>query len=395
MERQEKMRNNTLHNRSIYEAKTNKEINDTLEDMCIMGNIVKEEIIEEKKSNPEKFISIKEATKNENSDEFCLGLLAQNLENLGMETAITKETEKEEEKEAASTALQFLVNGMIEKKKYDMHFDLNEKRIDELLNDEEEQKKFNDNLKLKLSKEFGIPIEKIIITYPTRGSYAVQVIFQTDEFNSLNVNQIKQKFKDEPELGKLKVVHEKLVMEGCKLSKNMLDSRGNRESGWGENEKRGGYDYIPPKGWKGYGLKVIGKYDGGNDDWLAYDNNPREWAIAYHGIGRDSNDVEGITNKIYTGSFKAGSNQAYENYDDMNHPGQKVGVGVYCSPKPEVMEKYSGTSTTVVNGKKYKMGFMMRVKPDKIRTSKSKPDYWVLNGTTDEMRPYRLMLKEL
>ena len=29
----------------------------------------------------------------------------------------------------------------------------------------------------------------------------------------------------------------------------------------------------------------------------------------------------------------------------------------------------------------------MRVKPDKIRCPKSKSDYWVLNGTTNEMRP--------
>ena len=36
----------------------------------------------------------------------------------------------------------------------------------------------------------------------------------------------------------------------------------------------------------------------------------------------------------------------------------------------------------------------MRVKPDKIRISEIIPDYWVLDGTTNEMRPYRIMLKE-
>ena len=55
-------------------------------------------------------------------------------------------------------------------------------------------------------------------------------------------------------------------MEGCKLSPNMLDSRGNREIGWGEGEKRGGFDYYPPKGWKGFGLKVWDRYDNGNND---------------------------------------------------------------------------------------------------------------------------------
>ena len=46
------------------------------------------------------------------------------------------------------------------------------------------------------------------------------------------------------------------------------------------------------------------------------------------------------------------------------------------------------------NGKNYLMGFMMGVKPDKIRISSSTQDYWVLNATTDEMRPYRIMVKE-
>ena len=37
----------------------------------------------------------------------------------------------------------------------------------------------------------------------------------------------------------------------------------------------------------------------------------------------------------------------------------------------------------------------MRVKPDRIRTSKERPQYWILDGTTDEMRPYRILLKEV
>ena len=43
--------------------------------MCLLGSIMKEEI---KKSNPEKFISIQEATKEENKSKgtFYLGVLA-------------------------------------------------------------------------------------------------------------------------------------------------------------------------------------------------------------------------------------------------------------------------------------------------------------------------------
>ena len=53
----------------------------------------------------------------------------------------------------------------------------------------------------------------------------------------------------------------------------------------GSKWKKGGWRYYPPKnGWKGFGLKVLNKYDGGNNDWLAHNGNRNEWAISYHGI---------------------------------------------------------------------------------------------------------------
>ena len=290
------------------------------------------------------------------------------------------------------------MSGLTDKKKYNFHFDFDEEKNEKLLNDLEEQKKFNDKLRKKLSKEYNIPEDKIIITCPQRGSYQVQVIFQDDKFNDDNFDpqNFKDKFnnndKEFQELCHLKKVHQDVIMNACKLNQNMLDSRGNRESGWGENEKRGGRDYIPPKGWKGYGLKVYGKYDGGNNDWLAYNGNKNEWCVAYHGVGGAS--VPNAVNLIYTGGFKVGPNQVHANADDLNHPGQQVGIGVYCSPNPNVMDQYAGYSITKINGKNYKMGFMMRVKPDKIRISSSTPDYWVLDGTVNEMRPYRILIKE-
>ena len=73
-----------------------------------------------------------------------------------------------------------------------------------------------------------------------------------------------------------------------------------------------------------------------------------------------------------------------------------VGKGVYCSPDPNIMEEYAGYADPKanLNGKNYLLGFMMRVKPDKIRIAEGRESYWVLDGTTKEMRPYRLMIKE-
>ena len=397
LRRQEQLRKNK-------QSQNKESVSQLLEDMCILGNFMKEDIIQKKIIQPEKFITIEDALrKNEYDSFFCLGILAKQLEDIGIVTAIEKNEAKDIESiNMSSTILQFIMNGFIEKKKFRLHFDLGEKRNEELLSDSKEQEKFNTKLKQKLSLEFKIPEEKIIITEPQKGSYQVQVIFESDDFNigKEDFLQLIEKCKNEEEfkeLSYLKEIHTKLIMEGCKLNPNILDAKGNRRYGWGVGEKRGGLDYIPPtNGWIGFGLNVLNKYDGGNNDWLAYNGNKNEWAVAYHGIGTKVRcNVEDATANIINGeNFIVGKGQFYENYDDENHKGEKVGKGVYCSPDPNVMEDYASSSNIVVNGTNYKMGFMMRVKPDKIRCPKSKSDYWVLNGTTNEMRPYRIMVKD-
>ena len=399
----------------IHEEKIkNKKINETLEDMCIYGNIMKEEILEEKEKNPEKFIEIEEALKLEEKDQglFALGLLAQNLESLGIMTAIEKkgkgpkeendveEGESNDEKmddkdDVSATCLQFITNGLISKKKYDLHFDLGEKRNNEILNNKKEYKKFKENLKLKLSKDYNISKDKIIITFPQRGSVKVQVIFQSDEFNHLDLNEFKAKFEKDDEfeeLKNLKEIHTDVIMGACKLTKNMLDPRGNRSEGWAIGENRGNKPYNPPIGWTGIGLKVFDKYE--DNTWIGMDNSQGEWCVAYHGVGRDnkSDEVKKITGLIYKGAFKPGKNQVHSECDDQYHPGKKVGEGVYCTPKIETAEEYSGYSS--INGKNYKTVLMVRVKPEAIRGCEDSEDYWVVNGTTDEIRPYRILYKK-
>ena len=78
---------------------------------------------------------------------------------------------------------------------------------------------------------------------------------------------------------------------------------------------------------------------------------------------------------------------------DVFHPGQKVGRGVYCTPSIKTAgDYYSGISE--INGIKYKTVLMVRVKPEAIRNCKCYDDYWVVNGTTDEIRPYRILYKK-
>ena len=216
---------------------------------------------------------------NENQGLFALGLLSNNLQKLGIETVIEKESNNDDNN-AGLTFVQFLSNGMINKKKYDLHFEFGEQKNNELLNNKNEFEKFKTNLKLKLSKDYNIPPEKIIVTLPQKGSLHVQVIFQSEEFNNLNKKQFIDKFKNDPEfaeLSNLKDIQEDAIMGGFKLRADMLDPEGNRNSGWAVGEKRGGKDYEPPIGWNGIGLKVKGKFDNGNNTWIGMDNSPGEW----------------------------------------------------------------------------------------------------------------------
>ena len=119
-----------------------------------------------------------------------------------------------------------------------------------------------------------------------------------------------------------------------------------------------------------------------------------EWCVAYHGVGcyRELNEVKDITGKIIVGGFKKDPRQAHSKCDDVFHRGKKVGEGIYCTPLIKIAEEYAGKSQ--INGISYKIVLMVRVKPHAIRKCVCQNDFWVVNGTYDEIRPYRILYKK-
>ena len=94
--------------------------------------------------------------------------------------------------------------------------------------------------------------------------------------------------------------------------------------------------------------------------------------------------------------------QIFKDYDDIYHPGQKVGRGVEFFHDPKKLDEYFEFSSlrNVINikEKKYISALMVRVKPDKIRCPNGDDDAkgsWILNSSDDEIRPYRILLKEV
>ena len=354
----------------------------TISDMASMGAITREFIEVHSQEHPEKYMPTPQALNSPDQDFFILGVVSDYLNKQGVVTAIEKRDpnplSKEKLKEI-DTFLQFLINGLTNLKKHELRFDFGWEKNNLILSDPKDQQAFMDELKVSLSKGFNIKTNEIIITYPRSGSVLVTVIFLSEDFNNITVNKVQSILATHsPDYNNLLSIDSRLVLDGILLNPELLDHKGdNKNQGWGQNEQRGGRPYYPPKGWIGYGLKVWGKYDKGNNNWISYNGVAGEWCVAYHGASQKLNN----------------NYQMMRDVEDQNHPGQKVGEGVYCSPNPNVLDQEGGV--VQVGGKKYKIGFMLRVKPDKIRIAKTNNDYWVLNGTSDEIRPYRILIKQL
>ena len=162
-------------------------------------------------------------------------------------------------------SLQYLFSGLTEKKKLELVFDLGNKTNKKLLQKGKELKNFISEWKIKLSQKLNTELNDIILVNPKEknGLCSLDLLHNKSNVNS-TINKIKS-------FNEIKNIEEKPLIEACQLVMDIFDSAGNnQDGGWAIGEKRGGEDYLPPIGWNGYGLKVIGKYDYGDDTWLNF-----------------------------------------------------------------------------------------------------------------------------
>ena len=349
-----------------------------LEDMNEMGSIMNQQIIEDQKIHPNNYVNINKAVKNESDENFPISILAKNLENNGITTAIQKQSNNQD---LTKTCLQLMTNGFVNKKKCEVKFDFGKKINEEILNNKNEKEKFIEEWKNIISKKLGVSPDEIIITNIRNGSIEADIFLKTSgNFDklALTLNDIS---KNSPKIKNIKTA---CILKGIILNKDMFDARGNQSPyNYEKQGLRGGRVYKGPIGWTGHGLSVWNKYDGGNNTWLGMTGTtPGEWCVAYHGTS-----VE-FAKSILINNFKVGDRQAFEDDDDINHPGYKVGKGVYVTPEITIAESYSLS----VEG--YKCVFMCRVNPLNIRIPRNQQDYWIVSGNSNDIRPYRLLIKK-
>ena len=345
--------------------KLNDPIGEALCDMAVLGCIEKNQIEKDIKENPNKFISINECLNSEDEQFFILGILAKYLENNGITPVIESQTRvgNEEEEINAGTVLQFICNGYILKDKYMLDFELRSTRVKQLYENKDELNKFIKNFKEKMSKILKLDKNDLIVNEFKKNEelFTLILIFKSNDGGiELNKDKLVSEFTKERDLKKLKTVTKEKIMEYIRLNQLILDKRGNNKSddNWGYDETRGGEVYYPPVGWHRYGLKVWDQYDKSNNDWLSYDNRKGEWCIAYSGLSSNA--------------YK--NNKIYEKDKDLKHSGKTIGNGVYIYPKSNVMKE--NTEVINVKGINYKMGLMLRVKPEALRIPESNKNIW-------------------
>ena len=247
-------------------------------------------------------------------------------------------------------------------------------------------------MKKKICAEFKINNDDIIIDFPQEENPIAHLAFINNEFNNLNANDIESKLKNDnnnnnddeySEFKNLKSIIEEQLINECILSTNILDPKGNNFNNWGINENRGNKPYDPPLGWIGIGLKVMGLYDKGDNSWISMDNNNSEWCVAYCNIG----------GKIKKYENKTSRKNIHKDHEDINHAGKTIGEGIFCTPKIKIAENFA--RIVKIDNKYYKILFMVRVKENAIRQCKHLNDFYVVNGNSEEIRPYRILYKEI
>ena len=431
---------------NINKDNTEKKYNNSIElikDIDVFSTIIQDEIKREKNENPDKIITVSKAVESPNtSNLFAIGVFAAFLESKGTEVIITKKSDNNNSilnKECLETCINFASSEVGMSKKYELKFDLDKSQSDLLLSNEEEAEKFLNNWKKILSKEMSIPEESIFFFNPRRGSFVVDVKFLQKRADELlpQFEHLQQRHKE------LKEVTERVLLKGCALSEDFLDSNYNKQLGtWNRsNTYRGNELYDPPHGWLGFGLNISRPTNDYGSDlcWIGKKNCPGEWIVVYHGIREGLYTETEIVNKISESHLKGGQNQVHENYIDIRHHSYGNGKcnkcdrifycaycryyeftfkecsdkevkcrcnppmkykcnqclhGVYCSPKVDVFDSYASYFSVPNSDEKYKIAFMCRADPLKIRQSQKDNNYYICSGESDEIRPYRLLVKE-
>ena len=350
------------------------------------GKLIKKEIEETKKNEPEKYIEINEALSNPpNSDLFISGLLAKHLNNEGVEVAIERHTSKS----IKDSIMNLLTTGLYKGKIIQIHFDYSEQVNSKILENEMLRNTFIKSWLTIISSKTKIKKNNLYFK-SLQGSISLSLV-SMENIEQKQLEDIKKLYKE------IKEIEYHLLLEGCVISPEMFDTRwNNRDGGWAKKgEKRGGRIYNPPYGWIGYGLNVTDKYDNKDNTWLGMKNIEGEWWVAYHGNGIKNNRIKDVNDTNHKNEIINNLPHFFNKVNNINELSKKkypfVGSGLYLT------DKINDDSFEIIEhlNHRYNITFMCRVHPNEVRISQEKENYFVVDPNENCVRPYRILLKEI
>ena len=230
------------------------------------------------------------------------------------------------------------------------------------------------------NNDLNIDNKNFIISFNNKRNF-IDAFIKTIEFSQLFPNEIKRDYFNFPELYEIKLLITKYLQQDCNINKNYFDYKGNSIN---PNKElylfRGTQKYIPPYGWIGIGLKVIGIYE--DDIWINDKSELSKWGVAYYAIsGSLTGDFTKRLNDIITKNKQISNNN--KKYFYINDK-----VNLY----PDINDAEKNTDTFYINNKFYKIILMAKVLIENIKKSKDL-DYWILDK--ENIRIYRILFKEV
>jgi len=242
----------------------------------------------------------------------------------------------------------------------------------------------NESIRHKLVKEFGISENEIFFYNYNLKNFEVNMLIYNRKIDNVEYALKGMKIK-------VTICN---VLTNIILSSNMFETKFCKNiNEWTKKDgKRGGKTYYHPIGWIGLALKIKDKYSKSNV-WLGKEGLEGEWPVAYHGVGK-GNEFEKVINILNKG-LRPGQNQFYSYHLNNNSLCKELycGKGVYLAPEINSAEKYSNKFKLGGYKENIQFAIMARVNPHRIREPDIYPTNWVLNGSTDEIRQYRLLVK--